>query len=362
MDYTIDEGGQLEGMCVEVRSLYEWLRQVKDRRDPRGVRYPLAAVLAIMVLAKLSGEDEPRGIAEWAKLRAKPLARALGLKRESMPHHTTYSRILGQVVDVEHFEAVVQAYFSRHQPANAQLAVDGKVMRGTIEPGDNQGVYLLSAYLAEVRVVVGQTGVANKENEIVAAPQLLAGLTLRDMVVSGDALLAQRTLSSQIVQAGGGYVWIVKDNQPHLLADIQRLFAPEACLPGHGSLRVDFACASTLDKAHGRLGRRTITTSSLLKGYSDWPYLAQVFKLERQVTTLRTGQHTHEVVYGVTSLSRAQASPQRLLQIVRRHWGIENEAHYPRDVTFKEDRCRLRTGRVAQVMATLNNLVLGLIP
>lgn len=86
MDYTIGESGQIGALFGQVRGLYERLKQLEDRRDRRGVRYPLAAVLMIMVLAKLSGEDEVGGIAEWAKWRAKPLAKALGLKRQSMPH------------------------------------------------------------------------------------------------------------------------------------------------------------------------------------------------------------------------------------------------------------------------------------
>lgn len=361
MNYSTDESGQAEGILCEIGSLYECLSQLVDQRDRRGVRYPLVAVLVIVVLAKLSGEDEPRGIAEWAKLRSQALSAALHLKRETMPHHTTYSRILGHAVDVERFEAVVSEFFSRQQPAQAHIALDGKTLRGTIETGQSQGVHLLAAYWPEAGVVAWQAEVENKENEIVVAPQVLEHLHLSGAVVTGDALLTQRTLSTQIVQAGGDYLWTVKDNQPTLRADIERLFEPEVCLPGHSPLQTDFASTTTLDKAHGRLEQRTITTSSLLQGYSDWPHLAQVFKLERQVTTLSTGQRSSEVVYGVTSLSCTQAPPERLLELVRRHWAIENEAHYPRDVTFQEDRCRLRTGRAAHVMATLNNLVLGLI-
>ena len=361
MNYNIDESRRAEGFFFEIGSLYESLSQLVDQRARRGVRYPLVAVLVIVVLAKLSGEDEPRGIAEWAKLRSETLIAALHLKRETMPHHTTYSRVLGHAVDVEHFEAVVSEFFSRQQPAQAHIALDGKTLRGTIETGQSQGVHLLAAYLPEVGVVVWQVEVENKENEIVVAPQVLEHLHLSGAVVTGDALLTQRTLSTQIEQAGGDYLWTVKDNQPTLRADIERLFEPEVCWPGHSPLQTDFASTTTLDKAHGRLEQRTITTSSLLQGYSDWPHLAQVFKLERQVTTLSTGQRSSEVVYGVTSLSCTQASPERLLELVRRHWAIENEAHYPRDVTFQEDRCRLRTGRAAHVMATLNNLVLGLI-
>lgn len=348
-------------VCFEVDSLYDWLGQVGDRRARRGVRYPLVAVLTIVVLAKLAGEDEARGIAEWAQWRGEELARALHLKRETMPHHTTYSRILGHAIDVAEFEAVVGAFFSQHQAPNAHLAMDGKTMRGTIETGQSQGVHLLAAYLPSAGLVMRQVEVHTKENEIVAAPELLSQLDLEGCIVSGDAMFAQRTLSAHIVDAGAHYLWTVKDNQPTVRAAIARLFEPERCLPGHGPLHHDFATVTTRHKAHGRLEYRSLTTSSLLNDYLDWPQLHQVFKLEREFITLNTGKRAAETSYGITSLSAAVASPDRLLSLTRAHWGIENGAHYPRDVSFKEDRCRLRTGHAAHVMAILNNLVLGLI-
>jgi hypothetical protein len=99
----------------------------------------------------------------------------------------------------------------------------------------------------------------------------------------------------------------------------------------------------------------------MLKDYLDWPYLEQVFKLERRFIDLKTGQITTQTRYGLTSLSSAQARPEQLLDYVRAYWDIEYGLHYRRDVTFKEDRCRLRIGHAARTMATLNNLVLALI-
>jgi predicted ATPase len=92
-----------------------------------------------------------------------------------------------------------------------------------------------------------------------------------------------------------------------------------------------------------------------------WPYLAQVFKLERTFTQTATGLVTAQVIYGLTSLSAAEANPGRLLTLIRSYWQIENGLHYRRDVSFKEDRCRLKIGHAARTMATLNNLALALI-
>lgn len=131
--------------------------------------------------------------------------------------------------------------------------------------------------------------------------------------------------------------------------------------PGFAPTPTDFKTAKTVNKDHGRLEVRALTASSVLKDYLDWPYLEQVFKLERRFIDLKTGQITAQTRYGLTSLSSDQARPEQLLDYVRAYWGIENGLHYRRDVTFKEDRCRLRIGHAARTMATLNNLVLALI-
>jgi predicted transposase YbfD/YdcC len=222
-------------------------------------------------------------------------------------------------------------------------------------------VHLLAAYLPEEGIVLMQLEVGSKENEIVAAPKLLKCLDLRGKIITGDAMFAQRALSVQIVTAGGHYIWTVKGNQPTVLDDIVRLFEATVSVPGTSPMHDDFATAYTVEKKRGRLERRTITVSSMLADYTDWPHLQQVFKLERSVTHLNTGEETYDVSYGVTSLPASEASPARLLHLVRRHWAIENELHYPRDVTFLEDQCRLSLGDAPQAMSIINNLVLGLI-
>jgi len=310
MDYTIaalDEKRAGEGFVIDVGSLYDHLTKVKDHRKARGKRYELVVVLILVILGKLAGEDTPAGIAEWARLRMESLVKALGLSRKAMPCYTTYSRVLGQAVDIDEFEVTVGTFLSQSMGESVTIAIDGKTLRGTIEPGETQGVHLLAAYVPDEGIVLLQMEVESKENEIVAAPRLLECLDLRGHVVTGDAMFAQRTLSAQVVEAGGHYMWTVKDNQPTLRADIERLFAPEHPLPGHGMMPNDFVTASDTGCAHGRAERRTITVSSMLQGYSDWPFLRQVFKIERDVLHLKSGTRTFEVAYGITSLLAEQA-------------------------------------------------------
>ncbi len=111
---------------------------------------------------------------------------------------------------------------------------------------------------------------------------------------------------------------------------------------------------------HGdRVERRVLWVSSMLVGYSDWPHLAQVCRLERHVT--RHGRVSREIAYAVTSLPAYEATPQQLLAYWRGHWGIENRLRWVRDVTFDEDRCQVRMGAAPQVMAALRNLTIGLL-
>jgi predicted transposase YbfD/YdcC len=118
---------------------------------------------------------------------------------------------------------------------------------------------------------------------------------------------------------------------------------------------------TTTDKAHGRLEIRHIWTSTELTGYLTFPYTAQVFCIERQATQIVTQKDRTETVYGITSLAPQKADPARLLQLSRGHWTIENRLHYVRDVTFDEDRCCVRKGKGAQVMASIRNLAISLL-
>ena len=352
--------GQYE---FEIESLYSHLEQLTDKRKRRGIRYRLADALTLIILAKLGGEDEPRGIARWLKHRAEMLVEALGLPRASMPHETTISRILGQAVDPTEVEQVIAHYFDGLVQVSRDevIAIDGKTLRGTIPRGETQGTHLLSAYLPQAGLVLHQTEVENKENEISAAPRLLAEVDVRGKVVIGDAMHTQRATSMAVVEEQGDYLWIAKDNQPGLNADIAHLFRPQHCPPATSPLPTDFQTVTHYSYGHGRFEKRELTASSMLKDYLDWPFLEQVFKLETERLYLPTGQRSRETHYGLTSLSSTQACPARLLALKRCYWAIENRLHYRRDVSLHEDRCRLRLGHAARLMAILNNLVLALI-
>jgi predicted transposase YbfD/YdcC len=351
-------------ILFDVGSLCAHLSRVKDGRKARGKRYPLVTLLVLLVLAKLCGQDTPEAMADWAQQHREALVHLLRLKRASMPHATTLGRVLRKAIVPEEFEREMQAYFAR-QPAvlrAQQVCLDGKQIRGTEAVAGEGNVYLLGAYLPGAGVMLLQAELAAGEGELSVAPRVVAALDLRGKVVSGDAAFTQRSLSAQIIQAHGDYVWKVKDNQPTLLADIQLLFQPPAPpLPGFNNPAPDFRTVREITCGHGRVETRTLTASSLLQGQSDWPGLAQVFKLTCHTLIKKTGQTTHSTTYGVTSLNTAQADPRTLLRLVVGHWGIEGGSHQRRDVTFHEDFCDLRHGHSAHIMAILNNIAISLI-
>jgi predicted transposase YbfD/YdcC len=351
------------GLVFDIGSLYAYFRTLSDKRKRRGVRYSLALILLIIMLAKTCGENHPSGIAEWAKPRTGMLVDLLKLKRKTMPHDSTYRRILAEVVNVEELEHMSSEYLSgkRYFGRQVLVASDGKVLRGTLDDKQN-GTYLLAAYLPSEGIVLMEVAIEGKGSEIPAAPKVLKSIDLREKVVMGDALHTQRPVSIQVVESGGEYIWFAKGNQPQMEEDIRLCFEPDVQpIPGMSFPPKDFETAHETNKGHGRLETRTITVSSQLKDFLDWPYLEQVFKLERRFVSLKTGAIQEQTQYGFTSLSRGEIAPLQLLDKIRSYWGIENGLHYRRDVTLREDYTRMTKGGAGQAMACLNNLLLGIL-
>jgi len=352
-----------DGVVIDVASLYARFERLTDNRHRRGLRYPLPLILVALVLGKLAGEDKPEGIAAWAQLRKDLFIQACGLKQPQMPHANTYRRLLQTVVVVSELAEVVEGFLADLPDADTaeHYALDGKTVRGTRARGERHGLHLLAVYVPGRGLTLRQVEVGEETNEIPVAQQALKSLDLQGKIVTGDALHTQRETSKLIVEAGGDYLWLAKENQERLQQDIAQLFAPEVCVPGFSPAPSDFRTIQHVNKGHGRIEKRTLTVSRLLAETAKWPGLAQVFKLQRFVTTLAGEVLRNEVVYGLTSLTAAEAAPRRLLALQRQHWAIESELHYRRDVTLGEDACRCKHRPMAQALAILNNLVIALL-
>lgn len=351
-----------DGVVFDIGSLYLRLLALTDPRKRRGRRYTLALVVVALLLAKLAGQDNPTEIADWVRHRGGLFVDLFQLKRTAMPHAATYRRLLTQPTLLSALEREFTAFLLSAPGAgqSERVTLDGKTLRGVVPLENGRGRHLLAVFLPAEGLVLCQVAVDDKSNEIPAARQALKTLKLQGKIVTADALHTQRELSELVVAAGAHYVWTVKDNQPALRREIELLFQPEHCLPGTSPVITDLQTATTVNKGHGRLETRCLTVSRLLAESSNWPHLAQVFRLERTVQRIKTGESYTEVVYGVTSLPAAEASPARLLQIVREHWGIENKLHWRRDALFHEDQTRTKSPTFGQALAAVNNWVIGL--
>lgn len=356
---NIDE----QGVIFAVGSLYAYLLKISDKRQAKGKRYALATLLVVMILAKLAGEDKPSGICDWVVERVEQLRELKILKRPKAPCHMTYRRVLQEIVPGDEMDSLLCEYHQQCLETEQEIVMtmDGKTLRGTIPRGELRGIHLLTIYVPRQGLVLVQAQVDQKQNEIVVAPQVLRQVNLQGAIVIGDAMHTQRAASSQIVAAGGDYVWFVKGNQARTEWAIQKLFVHEMCNLRQGAaLAKDFQTHTQVSKGHGRLETRTIFVSTLLNDYLNWPHVAQVFRLERIRWHPHYRDRTREIIYGLTSLTPTRFPPERLLPLTQAYWGIENGLHYRRDVTLHEDATRLTIGNAGRILAAINNLVIGL--
>lgn len=344
-------------MLRQCRPLLEVLAEIPDRRQARGRRHPLAAILALGCVATLCGYRSYSAVAQWARIYPEALVRALGFTHPHPPCAATLHNVLRQL-DRAEVEAKLGAWaesvLASLPPGDAEdeaVALDGKALRGSQRQGLVEG-HLLSALSHRLGLTLGQQAVPDKTNEITVTVPLLRGLVVEGRIFTMDALLTQRAIAQAILAGDGDYVMIAKENQPQLHQEIALVFAP----PAWPDVQTT---AETLHHGHGRIERRRLTTSQALVGYSDWPGLQQVFRLERHTILLPSGQVRGETVYGLTSLGPARADAARLLQLSRDHWRIENRSHWVRDVTFGEDHSQARCGSIPEVMAALRNTVIG---
>ena len=176
---------------------------------------------------------------------------------------------------------------------------------------------------------------------------------MKEKVITGDALFAQKNLCQRIISGEGNYLFIVKGNQPELQWAIQYLFDRPV-----GQFQFHFAQAEQWSRHGDRLEVRRLWASTALNDYLNWPGLKQVLKVEREVE--KKGRKESQIRYAITSLRR-EVGARKLLSFVRGHWAIENQLFRVRDVTLGEDASQVRKGSAPQVMAALRNVVIGLL-
>lgn len=357
----------------DAHSLYATFEQITDGRSKRGVRYPLALLLTLIVLAKLTGEVTMSGVVDWVRLRHDWLTQVLGLTHTRLPCFSTYTYALKKLALLT-CTTIISAALTRlettrrcadepsrllSQEGHAtteHLAFDGTALRGTNghDAAHQPPVHLCAFYEVATGNVVAQREVCKKENEISAVKEMLTPSLVKGRVISADAMHTQRFVCQTIEQYAGKSLLIAKGNQPTMQEDLA------LCFEDPDAERDGWQPFTSLEKGHGRLEKRTLTSSVDLRDWfaKEWMGSEQVFRLERIVT--RKGQTSNEIVYGITSLSPKQATAEQLAGLVRAHWAIENRLQWRRDVTLQEDQSQVRSEHVPSILALLNSTILAL--
>jgi predicted transposase YbfD/YdcC len=358
--------------------LLECLAAVPDPRHRRGVRHSLASILALTAAALLAGNRQLEDITAWIthappRVLAAAGARRLGDGTWQAPSGRTVTRVLGQLTAHGLAGAAAGFLASRLAPGpvtypvrrpvlHRQLACDGKMIRGA---GKRAGTmpFLLSA--ATGGIVVADREIGAKTNEITEmAPLLLeldARFPLAGWVITADALHTGRRLATLICQdLMAHYVLTVKDNQPGLRAAL-------AALSWHRARR-----HLTQDHGHGRDETRSWAVTDAPDSIKAlFPHVRQIARVIRTTTrtsaagsyrtATRTPVTTTETIYVITSLTAREAAPRHIAAYIRGHWSIENRIHWTRDAVLGEDASAIHAASRPCVMATLRNLITGLI-
>jgi len=354
-------------------SLYCVFEKVKDERKKKGKRYPLALILTLLLLGKMAGEKTINGIVDWVNERNVSLKQQLNWPKR-FPVNSTYSEALAQCDGQELAKEIAQVILKAraeeqrsHEKSQSQqkeqskerlihTAMDGKTLRGTLgHLRENQpSVHLLSLYECESGIVLAQTSVKSKENEISAAGAFLHPLLLKGRIISVDAMHTQKKWCAGVDAYGGYYLVIAKDNQPTVRQDLLDFFADADLNQG------EWKYHKKVQKGHGRLETREIWTSTQMNEWfeNEWAGIAQIFRLRRSVK--KGDKESEEIVYGFTNLPRKKANAKQLLELNQQHWRIENRLHYRRDVTLGEDACQVRIKHAPQALAALNGGLLAL--
>jgi predicted transposase YbfD/YdcC len=350
-------------------TLTDALRSVPDPRHARGKRHSWLLLLTLIAAAMVSGQKTVNAIADWVQLHADELRDSLKPPQGRLPSGSTFYRTV-RAIDLTALEAQLSSFaepLARATTSSARIttpagvvlqgqALDGKEVRGSQAHG--RPLTLVSLVQHGTGITLAQVETDTKSNEIPAAAQLLAGRDLTHTVTTADALHTQRDLAQQILDQQGHYLMIVKENQPTLYHSIQLLFEQPPWLKQEQPL--EYQVHPSANKGHGRREKRCLESSTALCAYLDWPGVGQVIRRRCERVSLKTGEVSRQLRYGITSLRPHEAGAEQLELLWRRHWTIENRDHYVRDVTMGEDACQVHTGHAAHALAAFRNAILSL--
>ena len=339
-------------------SLVDCFAEIEDPRVERTRRHKLIDIICLAVLAVIAGAEGWEDIEEFGEDKQQWLKKYLELPN-GIPSHDTISRVFRALKPDAFQEAFQQWIEAVHEELGLRLvAIDGKTIRRSHDRGSmKSALHAVCAWSVENHLVLGQTSVDAKSNEITAIPELIKRLELKGAIVSIDAMGCQKEIAKQIVDAGADYVLAVKDNQPTLHHAIERHFhAIHNNQLKDSSLR---QCSKRED-GHGRIEERYYYVcnlpESMASATEEWKGIRSI--AEMITITERDGERTCEERRFISS---CEAKVRTLAAAVRGHWGIENSLHWVLDVTFNEDQSRIRADHGPDNFALLRRFAISII-
>jgi predicted transposase YbfD/YdcC len=325
--------------------------------DPRRTNkghfyYPLNEILFLVISAVVSGYTEWTSIQIFGKAKLDWLRQFLPYSHGT-PSHDVIGKLFSRLDPIKFNECFINWVNSISELTSGEvIAIDGKTICGS---GDaekiHSALHVVSAYATENCLCLGQVTVDQKQNEIVAIPEILDLLSIQGCIVTIDAMGCQKEIASKIIEGKADYVLMVKDNQKELKSQVEKMFR----------LQKDCPKAETLDAGHGRIENRichVINDLTFLDDKDQWPGLRSV----AQVISLRCDKKTNvtskAIRYYISSLN---TSPVKMNHVVRSHWAVENKLHWVLDVVFNEDSSLKKKDYSAVNMNMITKIALALI-
>lgn len=312
--------------------MQKYFAVIEDIRYQGFVKHKLSDILTIVACAVLCGMDRLCDITAYAENKKEFFRIHFGI--ENIPSKSTLSRILAVIDGQKVAECIMAMMQDAIMLKGDVIAVDGKAIRSTFKKDrSHSALQIITAYLTESGVILGQEKIHEKTNEIPVFQRMMTYLNLKDKIVTADAMHCQKDTCAMILDKGGDYLFGLKGNQKTLHDDVELYFDE---LPDRNQIDQ----FSTVEKNGGRLEKRIckkVDDISWLQERHAWPGLRTIFSVERIVTA--GDKTTSEKSYYVSSVD---TSAKHLLNIAREHWSVES-MHWSLDVVFSEDSSRFDT-------------------
>ena len=340
-------------------SLLHHFAELDDPRTDHTRLHNLLDIIALTLCAVVSGAEGWTDVEGYGEEKQDWLETFLDLPN-GIPSHDTIGRVFGAMDAATFQECFLSWMHAVVGASNGKLiAIDGKTLRRSFDTANRKSaIHLVSAWASENHLLLGQQAVADRSNEITAIPALLKLLDLQGALVTIDAMGCQKRITEEIVAGGADYVLAVKENQPTLHADVQRVFMD--------ALEDDFKGLThryhrTKEEAHGRTEERHYhlieVPEELARKHSQFAgmrTLGMVFS-QRQVGDGPEGLETRFYISSMGLKVKAFA------EAVRGHWSIENNLHWVLDVVFQEDASRLRKDHGPENLGLIRRIALSLL-